>query len=614
MALLKRLILPVILLLLALGFWNSQEFQQIAAGVAIFLFGMLSLEQGFRSFSGGVLEKALNYCNDRRWKSLSFGIVTTSLMQSSSLVSILTISFLSAGLINLSMGLGIIFGANLGTTTGAWLIAAFGLKIKLAAYAMPMLVFGVALMFQNKPGLKGFGQVLAGIGFLFLGIHHMKEGFATFQQSFDLASLHAEGWSGLLLYIGIGVLATVVMQSSHATLVLILTALAAGHITYMAGLALAIGANIGTTITAILGSISANIAGKQLALGHLVFNIATALLAFVLLPQLLQVVEWTASQLQLADDNYTLRLAIFHTLFNGLGIILMMPLMTPLAEKLQLWLPEKKPDIKQPKFLNEAALNSTKGAYQVAQKESLRLYRFGRDTIILGLGWSSAGFRKQQLPEDISHTKPISHYDIQHSYDTRLKQLHASITRFISLARDGVSDKKGESLRQLSVACFHIIEAVKDTKHMQSNMLAYSQNTNRHIANCYQQLRIDIAETILKVDQMQKQQEQGDEKEDVVLELEHQQLRLQQNHDELDQKIDLLIRHQHITAPMATSLMNDKEYAYRVCRNLLKASRSLNKLTLTKDSGLLLEDKDLHDISHQIKSSKHPSPDEGAPL
>ena len=142
--LLKRLTLPSILLVLALGLWNSQEFQQIAAGAAIFLFGMLSLEKGFRAFSGGLLEKALHHSTNRLWKSLSFGVVTTSLMQSSSLVSVLAISFLSAGLINLFMGLGIIFGANLGTTTGAWLIAAFGLKIKLASYAMPMLVFGVA--------------------------------------------------------------------------------------------------------------------------------------------------------------------------------------------------------------------------------------------------------------------------------------------------------------------------------------------------------------------------------------------------------------------------------------------------------------------------------------
>ena len=125
---LKKVILPTIFLILAYGFWVSPDFKEIAAGVAIFLFGMLFLEEGFRAFTGGVLERLLKNSTDKLWKSLSFGIVTTTIMQSSSLVSVITISFISAGLITLVAGIGIIFGANIGTTTGAWLIAGFGLK------------------------------------------------------------------------------------------------------------------------------------------------------------------------------------------------------------------------------------------------------------------------------------------------------------------------------------------------------------------------------------------------------------------------------------------------------------------------------------------------------
>ena len=146
---LRKIILPVIFILLAYGFWISPDFKEIAAGVAIFLFGMLSLEEGFKVFTGGVLEKLLKKTTNKVWKSLGFGIVSTSLMQSSSLVSVITISFLSAGLIPLISGVGIIFGANLGTTTGAWLIAGLGLKVKISAYAMPMLVFGIILIFQK---------------------------------------------------------------------------------------------------------------------------------------------------------------------------------------------------------------------------------------------------------------------------------------------------------------------------------------------------------------------------------------------------------------------------------------------------------------------------------
>ena len=126
MNLLKKLVLPIILILMGIAFWKNSNIKQIAAGVAIFLFGMLAIEDGFQRLSGGILERFLRSSTNRLWKSINFGIITTSLMQSSSLVSILTISFLSAGLIDLAGGIGIIFGANLGTTTGAWLLAGFG--------------------------------------------------------------------------------------------------------------------------------------------------------------------------------------------------------------------------------------------------------------------------------------------------------------------------------------------------------------------------------------------------------------------------------------------------------------------------------------------------------
>jgi phosphate:Na+ symporter len=212
----KRILLPSIFIILAYGFWVSPDFKQIAAGVSIFLFGMLSLEQGFNSFTGGTLEKILRYSTDKLWKSLSFGVVSTTILQSSSLVSVITISFLSAGLISLAAGIGIIFGANLGTTTGAWLVAGFGLKVKISAYAMPMLVFGVLLIFQKSKALNGIGYILTGLGFLFLGIHYMKEGFETFKDTIDLAAYAIPGYRGLFVFMFIGIFATVVMQSSHA--------------------------------------------------------------------------------------------------------------------------------------------------------------------------------------------------------------------------------------------------------------------------------------------------------------------------------------------------------------------------------------------------------------
>ena len=184
---LRRILLPIILIILGYEFWVSPDFKEIAAGVAIFLFGMISLEEGFKAFSGGTLEKILQKSTDKLYKSIGFGFITTAIMQSSSLVSVLTISFIGAGLIGLTQGIGIILGANIGTTTGAWLMAGFGLKVNISAYAMPMLAFGVILIFQKTKSLKGIGYILTGLGFLFLGIHYMKEGFESFKATVDLA-------------------------------------------------------------------------------------------------------------------------------------------------------------------------------------------------------------------------------------------------------------------------------------------------------------------------------------------------------------------------------------------------------------------------------------------
>ncbi|MBW2244118.1 MAG: Na/Pi cotransporter family protein, partial [Deltaproteobacteria bacterium] len=296
----RRILLPTILLILAYGLWISPDFKEIASGVAIFLFGMLAMEQGFQAFTGGVLERLLKSATDRLWKSLTFGMITTTFMQSSSLVSVITISFLSAELISLAAGIGIVFGANLGTTTGAWLVAGFGLKVKLSSYAMPILVFGVLLIFQRSKLLHGIGYVLAGIGFLFLGIHHMKEGFEALKQGIDLSSYAVAGYPGLFLFVAVGVLATVVMQSSHATLVLVITALAAGQVSYENALALAIGSNVGTTVTAILGSLSSSIQGKRLAGAHLIFNLVTGLIAIMGITQIMGLVEGLSQILGIA--------------------------------------------------------------------------------------------------------------------------------------------------------------------------------------------------------------------------------------------------------------------------------------------------------------------------
>ncbi|MCB1753440.1 MAG: Na/Pi cotransporter family protein, partial [Gammaproteobacteria bacterium] len=569
----KKIFLPTILLILAYGFWISPDFKEISAGVAIFLFGMLSLEEGFRAFTGGLLERLLRRTTDNQWKSLTFGIVTTTLMQSSSLVSVITISFLGAGLITLAAGVGIIFGANLGTTTGAWLIAGLGMKVKISAYAMPMLVFGIVLVFQKSKALNGVGYILAGLGFLFLGIHYMKEGFQAFRETIDLTKFAVEGYTGVILFSLLGVAATVIMQSSHATLVIIITALAAGQITYENGLGLAIGANIGTTITAILGSLSSNVMGKRLAGAHLIFNAVTAVIAIALINQLMGIVDVIATAIGIASDNWTLKLAVFHTIFNTIGIIVMMPLTNQLVNFLMRVMPDKKLAIAEPKFLNDSAIELPDTAIEAVRKETLHLYDNAFAIIAHGLNLHRHDILSEKSLEEIVKKKEskVMPIDIDEEYNKNVKGLYSAIVNFISRANVNMTPAQSDELFRLRAAGRDIVEAIKDTKHMHKNLKQYVVSDNDDIREEYNSIRVQLGMVLRQL------AEARDEPDDPtsVLSLDTIKLEMEENDSTANGILEVLIRENRITAQMATSLMNDSAYAYDVAKNLVQMGEVL---------------------------------------
>lgn len=603
---LRKILLPTIFVVLGYGFWVSPDFKEIAAGVAIFLFGMLSLEEGFKAFTGGILERILQRTTNRLWKSLSFGIVSTTVMQSSSLVSVITISFLSAGLIGLASGIGIIFGANLGTTTGAWLVAGFGLKVKISAYAMPMLVFGIILVFQKSKSLRGAGYILAGLGFLFLGIHHMKEGFEAFKDAIDLAAYAMPGLKGLLVYTLLGAAATVVMQSSHATLVLIITALAAQQISYENALALAIGANVGTTITAILGAMSSNVQGRRLAGAHLIFNVTTGLVAIIFIQQFLLAVNGVSDRLGIAEDDYTMKLAVFHTLFNLAGIIIMLPFTGQLVSLLERLLKKRERKIEEPLFLNEAAMELPESAMQAIRNEIGHLFENAHELIISALNLDPQKLRtSEDLKQLVETTPEVKKIDIDAIYERRIKTLYSAIIAYISEVQSTASEHFGEELYQLRQASRNIVEAVKDTKHLQKNLVRYTKSTNPKIQDQYNNLRLQLAVVLSEL----AAAKDDEEDETSLLSLDSVQLMLEESDVIANGDLDRLIRDNAISAEMATSLMNDSAYAYDVAGNLIDMARVLfgpmQKELRDVESELMLSEEELDELISSGDSDNH---------
>ena len=605
---LKRLFLPSILLVLSLGFWASSDFQEIAAGVAIFLFGMLMLEDGFKLFTGGFLERLLEKATGSITKSVSFGMLATTFMQSSSLVSVITISFLSAGLITLLAGVGIIFGANIGTTTGAWLVAGFGLKVKISAYALPMLAISIVLVFQKSKYLRGAGFVLAGLGFLFLGIHHMKEGFEAFKDQFDLTRFALTGLLGLVVYTLVGATATVVMQSSHATMVLIITALAAGQISYENALALAIGANVGTTITAIIGALTANFQGKRLALAHLIFNVVTAAVALALMSPIRMSVDYISEVVGIADSDYALKLAVFHTIFNVLGVVLMLPTIHQLIGFLERTIAPPKEDLSQPKYLTEA-VNEFPLTIRTAMRNEVRhLYINAVELIVHGLNLHRHNiFSSTDIAATVEASCLPVDFDIDERYEQRVKTLHSAIVEFATqIHTQDMPEEVMSDVYSMRDVAGRIVRAVKSVKHLRRNATHFTEHPQGVVTDLYNGLRTELARILVEIRKL----ENADPGNRSSLWLDQERIQVESDAQDTYGTIEALIRDRHLDAAAATSFLNDSSYAYSAMRDLLDAARAYyieSEDALAEVERILtLDDEELSTIPPQISERDTP--------
>jgi phosphate:Na+ symporter len=566
-----RYYLPVAIGALLVAFWLSPNAQEIAAGVAIFLFGMLMLEDGFKLLGGGMLERLLERATRSVPRSMLFGIVSTTVLQSSSLVSVITISFLSAGLISLTGGVGIIFGANIGTTTGAWLVAGLGLKVDIAAYAMPMIALSIILVFQKSKVWRGVGYAVAGLGFLFLGIHHMKEGFEAYKDQIDLLRFALPGVLGLVVYTLLGTVSTVVMQSSHATMVLILTALAAGQITYENALALAIGGNIGTTITAIIGSLSANFQGKRLAVAHLVFNVTTAAVALVFIAQLRDAVDWVSAMVGINADDHALKLAVFHTIFNVLGVALMLPFMRRLVSLLERRIVEPEPDVSRPRYLNAAVDAFPETMESALRKEVLHLRENATELILHGLNLHRHEiFETGNIADTVRKSRTAHDLDIEEGYERRVKTLYSAIVEFTTRAGDKrLPPQIAQRVYDLRDVASDIVQAVKSVKHLRKNVLRYTVRDQGAVTELYDGLRTEIARILLEIRKL----ELAEPEDRSALWLDQEQAQIEEDARKTTRRIDRFIRTGALKPNAATSFLNDSAYAYGAMRQLIKAAR-----------------------------------------
>ena len=570
----KKIIYPVLLLGLAYLLFSSDESKTIIAGIAIFLIGMIFMEDGFKFFSGGYLEKVLENSTNTIPKSIFTGFLSTSIVQSSSLISIIVISFLTAGLMSLTGAIGVIFGSNIGTTTTAWIISSFGMKINIATYAMPMIIFGVIFKLLSEKNLQGVGNILIGLGFIFLGIEYMKEGFETLKAGFDLSKYAISGYLGALVYILLGIVATVIIQSSSATMALIITALASGQIIYMNALELAIGANIGTTITALIASLASNSNGKRLALAHLIFNITTGAVAIIFLYPIASIVDVLSLKVGISSDDYAMKLAMFHTIFNILGVLLVSPFIKQLVSYLSKKFVSEKSSKLKALYLDDVVIKIPDAATNAIKKEIIHLFDNAVEVISHGLYLHRHNLLGSDNIEAVVKNSNLSiKTDVNEFYSNKIKSLYSDIIHFSSLAQENMSEEEKRRIYALKVASRDIVEAIKDIRELQKNISIYLKSNNENIKEEYNYLRINIAKTIKIINELRNCDNcpELDDKLNILAE------NSKLNDDINSDKIDSLIRKNQITSKMATSLINDSNYAQNIIKRLIEAANIIWK-------------------------------------
>jgi phosphate:Na+ symporter len=283
------------------------DFLTLIGSLGLFLYGMKIMSEGLQKVAGDKMRSILSAMTSNRFTGVLTGVLITGLIQSSSATTVMVVSFVNAGLLSLAQSIGVIMGANVGTTVTAWIISLFGFKVDISTFAIPLIGLSIPLIFSEKSRRKSIGEFLMGFAFLFMGLDYLKDSVPDLQSNPQilafLQNYTSMGYASLFIFLGIGTLLTIIVQSSSATVAITLIMCTKGWIPYDMAAAMILGENIGTTITANLAAIPANVSAKRAAIAHLLFNVFGVLWVMALFYPFTQMVSWIVSNYGPGDPH-----------------------------------------------------------------------------------------------------------------------------------------------------------------------------------------------------------------------------------------------------------------------------------------------------------------------
>ncbi|NAY92445.1 Na/Pi cotransporter family protein [Muricauda sp. JGD-17] len=568
------------------------EIVTLLGSLGLFLYGMKVMSDALMEVAGDKMRQFLASMTSNRVFAVFTGFLITSVIQSSSATTLMVVSFANASLLTLTESIGVIMGANIGTTVTAWLITLLGFKVNIGAIALPLVGLGFIFTFSKKKKANQWGRFIIGFAILFIGLQFLKDAVPDIGSNPEvlafLSKYTQQGFWSVLLFLLIGTLLTVILQSSSATMALTLVMCYEGWIPFDMAAAMILGENIGTTITANLAALIANFEAKRTAAAHLIFNIIGVIWVLLLFYPVLNTIEWFVTR----DDGLSpfvmataipVALSVFHTAFNITNTLLLIWFVPVIAKIVEKAIPERidpEKEIDQPMYLNKADLKYPQTGIAALLKESTRLFeKSAYKAIAHGIHVHREDIQSEKKAKAIVKEKEEIELDLDELYYLKIKLIYSKIVEYATILQSRFELNKNliEVIRNILIANRHIVSVVKAMKPIHRNLAKYMDSENPYVKKEYDKLRKIIIKVMRIITDIQKSENPSAylakmdklrdkaDKSDVIM----------------NGSINQLIRENRITNEMATSLINDSDTVIEMVKDLISV---VELLYITKDS------------------------------
>lgn len=456
--------------------YSLLDFLKLLGSLALFLYGMKIMSEGLQKFAGDRLRTILTAMTTNRVMGVLTGIFITALIQSSSATTVMVVSFVNAGLLTLEQSIGVIMGANVGTTVTAWIISVFGFKVDIAALALPLLAFGVPLLFSQKSARKSIGEFIFGFSFLFMGLSFLQEYAPDLSKNPEMLAFVQRwtdmGFASVVIFVLVGAVITMIVQASAATMAITLIMCANGWISFELGAALAMGQNIGTTITANLAALTGNTQARRAAMAHLLFNVFGVVVVLIIFTPFTRAVSWFVTDVMHQTDASTqvaFELSAFHTAFNVVNVLLLIWFVKLIERIVCFILPSNETEEEyRLRFISRGLLSTAELSILEAGKE-INLYGERTQRMF--------GMVKDLIKEEDSE-KFVKLYSRIEKYESISDSTELEIANFLNKVSEGRLSSEGKSRIRTMLSTVTEIESIDDSCYNLARTIRHYRDSN----------------------------------------------------------------------------------------------------------------------------------------